>query len=597
MVFCRIAQKFDNPPLDLCANPHRLLLKEGFLQRQATFKNVSRYCYLFNDLFIVTEPLEVKSGAVSASSPAAKKLSMKQVVELEVADLVPGKKPTNFILANPEKDLWFQCGSEEEAAEWSLALQSAIDARKARMPGGASAASASAAGGSPAQDSRCLGSKTLFTAIAKKDDQLLLDLLSERGDDPNILDATGLTPLHRCVMNGFTAGVTLLLAHGADVSIADPDGKSALHLAGLWDRYAELMIFLSRKPDLDRIVDMDGRSALWDLICGPYRMHVPPESKEEEELRGGGGDAAPSPLARPLSKKGTPKRQLLRMPSGKGDCDEPATDSDADDDDDAEPSPSPSHSGAASPVSPLSPSQKDRRSLIAIQKDSWKNLRECVKVMIEQNIDVEAKDASGKTLSMHLAATHSHESLELLLQEGASLSCIDDCGRTALHYAVCPELSNGMVDDHDLSDVLATVQVLLVAGLCPNLRENNLNTALHLCKSLPIAGCLIVHGARPDLKNDLGIRATAYFEDSKDAAMLDAVQSIKDARESWNSRPETFLPPNEHLESNQWLDDELSDCCLLCNEKFSLTKRRHHCRSGDTENDGARGQRQMCDQC
>jgi hypothetical protein len=44
-----IAARFDSPTVDLCADPTRVLIREGAIERQAILRKVWRYCYLFND--------------------------------------------------------------------------------------------------------------------------------------------------------------------------------------------------------------------------------------------------------------------------------------------------------------------------------------------------------------------------------------------------------------------------------------------------------------------------------------------------------------------------------------------------------------------
>jgi ankyrin repeat protein len=51
------------------------------------------------------------------------------------------------------------------------------------------------------------------------------------GADPNAVDSTGVTPLHRAVRGRCTAAVRALLAHGADALRKNKRGSTPLHLA------------------------------------------------------------------------------------------------------------------------------------------------------------------------------------------------------------------------------------------------------------------------------------------------------------------------------------------------------------------------------
>jgi len=53
-------------------------------------------------------------------------------------------------------------------------------------------------------------------------------------------------------------------------------------------------------------------------------------------------------------------------------------------------------------------------------------------------------------------------------------------------------------------------------------------------------------------------------------------KTLRDAKEAFHSRPEIIGDSTEA--NSHWVNDSISDCCLLCSEDFTLTKRRHHCR-------------------
>jgi len=585
-ILASIASKFDSSArLNLLDRPSRVLVREGYLQRQATFKNVDRYCYLFDDVFIVTEPVLTKHASAGAMSsddsvgPFSPRLTMKQIVWLRDATISFCKKDHIFIIDHPGKSLWFECGSSEEAREWKEDVERCIEQAKLHSLPSAASSSASA---SSSKRTLKKQSRTIWDAIDNMDEQHLLYVLSERGEDPNQVDEDGRTPLHRCADNGFTDGVTLLLAHDARIDVKDNDGKTPLHIAALNDQYALLLFLLASRPNLsdESMLDANGRTALWDLMLGPYRCgdaHSNEHTHQQQQA-----------LTSPLSKRGHLKRQWSTnqqqqqtSPSGDrrgsfsglhhSDSDKSSDSDEYDDDDD---------DGEADAPSP-SQSSQSLRSLHSRRRRAWKNLCECLQVMIETcRIDMEQKDKTGKTLLMHLASIHSYESLELLLSKGASLSSIDDAGRTPLHYAVSPLLSHGSAEESDLGDILRCVRALLQAGMSPNLRDHAGNTPLHLTRSLPIAGCLVVHGARLDVKNEAGMKASCYFEEqaNRGADLADALNSLQEARNQFLSRPDTYLHESDDIDANTWLNDDLSDACLLCGGKFSITQRRHHCR-------------------
>ena len=71
----------------------------------------------------------------------------------------------------------------------------------------------------------------LFDAIETQDHNRLAHLLTT-GENPNVKDDTGLTPLHRAAGYGDLPAVELLLANKADLHLLDSVmGSSALHKA------------------------------------------------------------------------------------------------------------------------------------------------------------------------------------------------------------------------------------------------------------------------------------------------------------------------------------------------------------------------------
>lgn len=94
----------------------------------------------------------------------------------------------------------------------------------------------------------------------------VVQLLIERGAHIDAqTTAGGATPLHRAAFMGRTDVVKALLNGGADPTIRDADGQTALHKANAQSRASVASVLLQACPELLDIVDAKGRKAadLW----------------------------------------------------------------------------------------------------------------------------------------------------------------------------------------------------------------------------------------------------------------------------------------------------------------------------------------------
>ncbi|CAI9179745.1 unnamed protein product [Rangifer tarandus platyrhynchus] len=88
------------------------------------------------------------------------------------------------------------------------------------------------------------------------------------------------------------------------------------------------------------------------------------------------------------------------------------------------------------------------------------NIDHVTKVIKTKNMDVNMKDAEGRTL-LHWACDRGHKELvTVLLQYRADINCQDNEGQTALHYAAACEF-------------LDIVELLLQSGADPTLRDQD----------------------------------------------------------------------------------------------------------------------------
>lgn len=142
-------------------------------------------------------------------------------------------------------------------------------------------------------------------------------------------------------------------------------------------------------------------------------------------------------------------------------------------------------------------------------------------------------------------------------------------GRTPLHHA-------------SSSNSLSACTMLIERGSFVNVRDIYSYTPLHLTVSLDVALYLVSSGARPDLKNSEDITAmTAAISNFTESNSESDTHKIMEARDQFKKKGEVMLMTDTKLAKDKekdWVKDEQSKACLLCNDGFTLTHRRHHCR-------------------
>lgn len=84
----------------------------------------------------------------------------------------------------------------------------------------------------------------LHAAVAKENESLIRAFL-EKGADPNISQAQGVTPLHSAAHRGRLSIVRLLLDHGADITLKMDNGDDA-HTIALRDGHLEIAELLNK---------------------------------------------------------------------------------------------------------------------------------------------------------------------------------------------------------------------------------------------------------------------------------------------------------------------------------------------------------------
>jgi ankyrin repeat protein len=80
-------------------------------------------------------------------------------------------------------------------------------------------------------DEKDTNGQTALHIAAEYGNDIFIDIILQKGGNPNLKDNNGQTPLHIAASNGYLSCLTLLLKGGADPSLKDNNGNIPLHLA------------------------------------------------------------------------------------------------------------------------------------------------------------------------------------------------------------------------------------------------------------------------------------------------------------------------------------------------------------------------------
>jgi len=156
-----------------------------------------------------------------------------------------------------------------------------------------------------------------------------------------------------------------------------------------------------------------------------------------------------------------------------------------------------------------------------------------------------------------------------LLELGADLRTMTITQQTSLHYAC-------------IANSLPSCILLVERGAPVNIKDNQLNTPLHLAVSINVAVYLASNGARLELKNFNDVlalnSAIANFTNVEDNDSQQIIQASKEFKKKSNIieiKEEITL---SLVKENDWITDDSSNSCFLCHDMFTMTKRKHHCR-------------------
>lgn len=253
----------------------------------------------------------------------------------------------------------------------------------------------------------------------------IVRILLQQGVNPNAQDKFGKTALHMisdhigsCIGKGDMANIQCLLAHGADPTLRDKNGRTSYG----WGEIRNYIERLEREqPQRERDLAVV-RSILADQDGGPDNLPV-----FTAEVKGAGGrsilgdvmDFLGGDIAVSIPAENKPPAAPPAMEAP------PAADAKAEAKDKEQkhrlPDRSNHQSVAPSVTIPLHEAVLDG-DVMAVRR------------LLDAKADVNAQNALGST-ALHIAATGEPEILLLLLQHGAKIDALDKQDNSALHVA------------------------------------------------------------------------------------------------------------------------------------------------------------------
>jgi ankyrin repeat protein len=279
------------------------------------------------------------------------------------------------------------------------------------------------------------------------------DLKTKPGDVPMHFPRGGFTALLFAARGGFTDCARILLDHGADLAIGDPDGTTPLILAIINGHYDTAAFFLDRKAD-PNAADSNGRAPLYAAVD----MHDMYQSNRPAPKDNGKLDSLD--IVKMLLALGAdPNAKLTKMLPARAVLDFP----DFDMGEGATPFLRATKSADVALMQLLLEKGADPKLgtktgvtalMVAAGRGHHKSIRggekpiEAIRFCLDKGIDINAETDKGET-ALHAAASQGVDPIvQFLADHGAKLDAKDKKGRTPLDIALGKDADTVGVEVH-----------------------------------------------------------------------------------------------------------------------------------------------------
>lgn len=226
--------------------------------------------------------------------------------------------------------------------------------------------------------------------------------------------------------------------------------------------------------------------------------------------------------------------------------------------------------------------QTDQFGYTVLHICAQKNLVRPLKLLADAGADVNAKNSITLLTPLQMACGNSSpdiETVRVLLDRGAFPNCKDSSGHTALSTLLSNASNQNCLHYYTNTENDKTSEFPWNSQNNKSMQNTLEKVGDWVVKILPVLLEIVRKGGRFEYK------AVEFMRPSFRNAIIDAKQTWQTKAEPMNfwcfvSKCERLgLGDDLKVTRKQWTGNTVSNMCLLCGSSFSITVRKHHCRS------------------